>query len=199
MKPYSDACERNRAPILGVLQQAFAGCKTVLEIGSGTGQHAVYFASQLPDLIWQTSDLPEQHPGIEAWIAESGLANIRRPLALDLDNLQWPVVQADAVFSANTLHILSWSGVERMFRGIGRVLRGDGVLVVYGPFNYGGRYSSESNARFDAGLRARDRLSGIRDFEAVERLAGEQNLRLVSDFAMPANNRSLVWRKQSAR
>lgn len=198
MKSFSEACERNRTPILGVLKQAVAECKTVLEIGSGTGQHAVYFAAQLPHLVWQTSDLPQHHADIKAWIDEVGLPNLRQPLALDVNDGDWPVVQADAVFSANTLHILSWLEVERMFRGIGRVLPADGVLVIYGPFNYGGRYTSESNARFDAELRARDPLSGIRDFEAVDCLSRKQDLHLVNDLAMPANNRSLVWRRQRA-
>ncbi|HSN40604.1 MAG TPA: DUF938 domain-containing protein [Burkholderiales bacterium] len=194
-KPYSEACERNREPILGVLEEFFAESGNALEIGSGTGQHAIYFAAALPHLVWHTSDRLQNHPGINAWIDEAGLANIRRPLALDVDDDHWPVRDVDAVFSANTLHIMSWHSVENMFRGIGRVLPPGGMLVIYGPFSYGGRHTAASNARFDAQLRARDPASGIRDFEAVAGLAEAQGLRLVADRAMPANNRSLVWRR----
>lgn len=194
MKPFSEACERNRGPILDVLKRAFAGSGSVLEIGSGTGQHALHFGPVLPHLVWQTSDLPRNHAGILAWLAEAGAPNVLPPLALDVTANEWPDATYDAVFSANTLHILSWPGVERMFHGVGRVLARDGTLCIYGPFNYGGRFTSASNARFDAALRARDAACGIRDFEAVDALARGIGLSLVEDVAMPANNRTLVWR-----
>jgi SAM-dependent methyltransferase len=198
VKPYSEACEENKGPILAVLKQVFATSRRVLEIGSGTGQHAVHFGRHLPHLSWQTSDLPEHHAGIRAWLEEAGLGNVFPPLALDVDHAPWPVDEVDAVFSANTTHILSWAQVERMFSGIGMVLQEDGVLCVYGPFNYGGAYTSASNARFDAWLKARDPSSGIRDFEKLDALAEVHGMSLERDYPMPVNNRTLVWRKGGA-
>ena len=171
MKPYSEACERNREPILAVLREAFASARDVLEIGSGTGQHAVYLAQHLPHLVWHTSDRPEHHAGIRAWIADAALTNVQAPIALDVRDARWPVPAVDAVFSANTLHIMDWDAVQAAFRGIARVLNAGGMLAIYGPFNYGGRFASESNAHFDASLRARGVGSGLRDFEAVNTLA----------------------------
>ncbi len=193
-KPWSEACERNRGPILEVLRPAFADATRVLEIGSGTGQHAVFFAAALPQLVWQPTDRVEHLAGIAAWRDEARLPNLRAPLALDVDAPAWPVTACDAVFSANTLHIMSWASVENFFRGVGRVLAPGGCLAVYGPFSYGGRHTAESNARFDAFLRARDPLSGVRDFEAVCELAGRQDLQFLDDHVLPANNRVIVWR-----
>jgi cyclopropane fatty-acyl-phospholipid synthase-like methyltransferase len=197
LKPFSDACERNREPILEVLREDFARARHVLEIGSGTGQHAVYFAQHLPQLAWHTSDVAEHHAGIEAWIADSGLANVGLPIALDVRQAAWPIAATDAVFTANTLHIMDYPCVEAFFSGVGRVLGKDGVLAVYGPFNYGGQFTSASNAQFDALLRARGVGSALRDFEAVDGLARSIGLVLVRDVAMPANNRTLVWRRTS--
>jgi SAM-dependent methyltransferase len=199
MKPYSEACARNREPILAILQEVFADRTRVLELGSGTGQHAVHFAASLPHLIWQPSDLAEHLPGIRQWCEEARLANLLAPIALDLNQDPWPATQADAVFSANTLHIVSWAEVETMFDGIGRVLSPRGVLAIYGPFAYAGRHISEGNARFDLSLRARDPRSAIRNFEDVDALARAQGLSLTHDFAMPANNRTLVWRRLARR
>ncbi|NLB59326.1 MAG: DUF938 domain-containing protein, partial [Gammaproteobacteria bacterium] len=189
------ACDRNRDPILAVLREQFADRSQVLEIGSGTGQHAVYFAEAMPWLRSQTSDVEENLPGIRAWLDDARLPSTPAPLALDVLE-PWPPVEAGAVFTANTLHIMGWAGVEAFFRGVGQVLSGvaGGTLVVYGPFNYGGAYTSDSNREFDGWLKARDPQSGIRDFEAVDALAGAAGLRLVDDVAMPANNRCLVWR-----
>jgi SAM-dependent methyltransferase len=195
MKPFSEACERNRTPILTVLRAVLPAQGRVLEIGSGSGQHAVHFGAALPAIVWQTSDLPQHHAGIRAWIDASALSNVLPPLALDVNDVAWPVAAVDAVFSANTLHILSWPAVEKLFAGVGHVLAAGGTLCIYGPFNYGGRHTSESNARFDAVLQQRDPASGIRDFEAVDQLAQTNGLVLMRDFAMPANNRLLVWRK----
>jgi hypothetical protein len=185
MKPFSEASERNRGPILAILKRVFKDTKRVLEIGSGTGQHAAYFAAELPHLVWQASDVPEHLPGIREWIADPA------PIELDVDK-PWPAVKADAVYSANTCHIMSWPQVERMFAGIEHLA--PAVLAIYGPFNYNGRHTSESNARFDVMLRARDPASGLRDFEAVDALAQSVGLILQEDNAMPANNRLLVWR-----
>lgn len=194
-KPWSEACERNRGPILEVLRGAFSGVTRVLEIGSGTGQHAVFFAGALPHLIWQPSDRTEHLAGIAMWRDEAGLPNLRAPLALDVDTADWPVPECDALFSANTLHIMSWLSVEHFFRGAERVLAPGGVLAVYGPFSYGGQHTAQSNAHFDAFLRARDPLSGVRDFDAVCALAQQHGLELDGDHALPANNRMLIWRR----
>ncbi|MFZ5653869.1 MAG: DUF938 domain-containing protein [Pseudomonadota bacterium] len=194
-RPFSQACANNQAPILAVLQQAFAGVRRVLEIGSGTGQHAVHFAPRLPHLIWQPSDLPEQLPGIDAWLAACPAPNLRPARALDVTAADWGVGEVDAVFTANTLHIMAWPLVETLFAKLPGVLAGEGVLAVYGPFNYGGAHTSPSNARFDAWLRSTDPRQGIRDYEAVAALAAAAGLELVEDHAMPANNRLLVWRR----
>ena len=194
-KPFAESCTQNREPILAVLREVFADRHRVLEIGSGTGQHAVYFAPELPHLVWQTADVPAHHAGIQLWLAEAGLPNVLPPVALDVKQSDWHGGRYDAVFSANTLHIMSWPEVERFFEGVGEVLEPGGVLAVYGPFNYHGRFTSESNARFDAWLKARDPASGVRDFEAVDALARAQGLVLQHDYAMPANNRTLVWRR----
>jgi cyclopropane fatty-acyl-phospholipid synthase-like methyltransferase len=196
VKPYVASCESNRGPILGALRVVLAGKTRLLEIGSGTGQHAVYLAPEFPGLIWQTSDLAKAHPGIRAWLAEAGLANVLPPLALDVCKDQWPTGRYDAVFSANTAHWMSWTEVRCLFSGVGSVLEAEGVFCLYGAFNYRGDYTSESNARFDRWLRARDPSSGIRDFEAVDELAREAGLILEKDYEMPANNRMLVWSKQ---
>lgn len=193
-KPYATACERNRDPILAVLREHFANRRQVLEIGSGTGQHAVHFAAALPHLTWQTSDRPENLPGIRLWLDEAALPNTPPPLPLDV-NGPWPQQRFDAAFSANTLHILAWAEVERLFAGLAGVLTETAKLVIYGPFNNGGRYTSESNARFDAMLRAEAAHQGIRDFEAVHALAAGIGFTLLEDLAMPANNRCLIWQR----
>ena len=196
-KPYSESCEQNREPILAVLRDAFADRRRLPEIGSGTGQHAVYFAAELPQLVWQTADVRAYHPGIHAWLDEAALPNVLPPLELDVNQTHWHSGRYDAVFSANTLHIMSWPEVALFFEGVGRVLAPGGTLAVYGPFNYHGAFTSESNARFDAWLKARNPASGVRDFEAVDALACAQGLVLQQDIAMPANNRTLVWRRTS--
>lgn len=196
MKQFAEHCERNRGPILEILKRVFADRTSLLEIGSGTGQHAAYFAPGLPQLRWQPSDLAPNLPSIAAWAAEAGAPNLRAPIELDVDR-PFPPVEADAVFSANTCHILSWPRVERMFAGIGALLPAGGVLAVYGPFNYGGKPTAGSNARFDAWLRGRDPASGLRDAEAVVALARRHGMELKEDNAMPANNRLLVWRRRA--
>jgi cyclopropane fatty-acyl-phospholipid synthase-like methyltransferase len=197
-RQFSAACERNREPILALLRDAFSASRRVLEIGSGTGQHAAYFAASLPHLVWQTSDLPQNHPSILAWQQEAALPNLLPPLALDVAGGAWPPGPYDAVFSANTCHIMAWQEVRAMFAGIGRVLQPGGVLAIYGPFNYAGQFTSASNAQFDAALKAQAPHMGIRDFEAVNRLAAEHGLTLIDDHPMPANNRLLLWRRTSA-
>lgn len=194
-KPFSPACERNREPIANVLVPLFAGIKTVLEIGSGTGQHAVYFGARMPHLRWQTSDLPHNHRGIRQWLDEAQLSNVLPPLSLDVDDALWPVQRVDAVFTANTLHIVAWSSTTSMFTGVSRLLDADGLFCVYGPFRYGDEHTSESNARFDASLRSQNPHSGIREIGAVCDLAQSNSLVMTADHALPANNRLLVFCK----
>lgn len=195
IKSFSEACERNQEPILAQLRELFAQSRLVLEIGSGTGQHAVYFARALPYLTWQPSDLIDRHSSIRGWREEAALPNLNEPVLLDVNQARWPGIHFDAVFSANTLHIMSLPDVEKMLAGIGARLPAGGVLAVYGPFNYGGQYTSDSNRQFDAWLKSRDPLSGIRDFETIDALAQQQGLRLLRDVALPANNRLIAWVK----
>jgi SAM-dependent methyltransferase len=199
--PFSDACERNKEPILDVLRRFLADTAgIVLEVGSGTGQHAVHFARNLPQLSWQPTDQTEALAALTARIGVEGPCNLLPPLELDVADRDWPcdADSVDAVFSANTLHIMAWRHVQAFFRGVGRVLRPEGLLIVYGPFRYSGQYTSHSNHAFDDALRRRDPASGIRDFESVDALASAQGLSLVDDVAMPANNQTLVWRKAAA-
>jgi len=197
-KPHAPSTERNREPILAALREPFAGRRRVLEIGSGSGQHAVYFAAALPDLIWQCSDLPDKLPGIRAWLEDAALANTPPPLALDVARGPWPAQRFDAVFSANTLHIMGWPAVQALFAGLPAVLADDAVLAIYGPFNRDGRYTSEGNAAFDAQLRAQDPAMGLRDAEAVDALALQAGLHLHADLPMPANNALRIWRTAPA-
>ena len=207
-RPYSPSCERNRDPILAVLREHFAGRRHALEIGSGTGQHAVHFAAAMPWLRWQCSDQAEYLPGIGLWLEEAALPNTPPPIELRAVTYPAPGfapphaanadgVGYDAVFSANTLHIMGWPQVEALFAGLASVLAADATVAIYGPFNYGGEFTSASNRDFDGWLKARDPVSGVRDFEAVDALAAAIGLRLVEDVAMPANNRCLLWRRQS--
>lgn len=193
-KPFSESCERNREPILTILREVFAQPARILEIGSGTGQHAVHFGAALPHVIWQTSDLSANHAGIRVWLDDAALPNVLPPLALDV-NGPWPDKLFDGVFTANTLHIVSWDEGRKLIAGAGKVLRPGGRLMIYGPFNYRGAYTSDSNARFDEWLKSRAVHSGIRDFEAVAKCAGINGLALENDHAMPANNRLLVFAK----
>ena len=197
--PFSQACENNQAPILEVLQTNFQDRQHVLEIGSGTGQHSVFFAPRLPQLVWQTSDLLASHESIAAWHQAHGAANLRAPVEFDLASSNWPqpadAVPFDAAFTSNTCHIVAWPLVQRMFSLVGQHLPKGGVFAIYGPFNYGGQFSSDSNRAFDAWLRQRDARSGIRDIEAVTALAKSHGLQLQLDQAMPANNRMLVFHK----
>ena len=191
-KPYAPACERNREPILAVLREHFADRTEVLEIGSGTGQHAVHFGAALPHLSWQCSDRASALAGIGMWLAESGLSNTPPPLEFDVGE-RWPDRRYDAIFSANTLHIMSWPEVERMFERLPGVMAEDCVVVIYGPFNIAGRATSDSNAAFDSMLKAQSPHRGLRDLDAVDTLARRAGLELRDDRAMPANNRCLVW------
>jgi hypothetical protein len=196
-KPHAPSCDRNRDPILEVLRDHFMDRRHVLEIGSGTGQHAVHFAAALPHLVWQPSDRAENLDGIRAWLDEAGLPNTPPPLELDVLS-DWPRQRFDGVFIANCLHIMSWATVGQMFAGLPGVIAPDFKMVIYGPFNYNGQFTSESNAAFEVWLKERGAHQGIRDFEAVDALARGIGLELVEDRAMPANNRCLVWHRGNA-
>ena len=192
--PFSQASENNKDPILRVLSRVFADRRSVLEIGSGTGQHAAYFSAALPHLRWQPTELESNLPTLSPRCEQATQENLAAPIAFDVRERHWPPSQVDAVFTANTLHIMSASSVQAFFCGLGELAAQDLCLAVYGPFNYAGRYTSDSNARFDQWLAQRDPESAIRDFEWVDALAGEAGLILQEDNEMPANNRILVWR-----
>ena len=192
--PFAEAAEQNKAVIFEVIKPYLHG--DVLEIGSGTGQHAVFFASQVPELRLQTSDLELYLPVISAWIEDSGLQNLLPPIALDvLEN--WPGDQYDLVYSANCFHIMDKAAVAKSVAGAAACLKPGGVFAIYGPFNYAGNFTSESNARFDEFLKSRDPASGIRDFEWVNDLADKADLELLQDVSMPVNNRCLIWKKRT--
>ena len=198
MKQYSQSCVENQVPILNIIKPLLTNVTTVLEVGSGTGQHAVYFAQHLPNLIWQSSDQDQYLNSINSWIDEAKLDNTPMAIPLDVTNTgTWPSIEVDAIFSANTAHIMSWEMVVDFFQGVGKMLNPGGMFILYGPFNYNGEYTSQSNANFDLWLKDRDPNSAIRDFEALNKLATEAELILVNDYEMPANNRILYWKKIS--
>jgi len=200
-KWYSESCDQNREPILAILQKVLCNNNRLLEIGSGSGQHAVYFSKFLRHIHWQPSDRSENITSIEAWREEAELTNVNSAIVLDVDQKEWPELSIDAIFSANAVHIMSWPSVKNLMRGVGNLFdsndSGECRLCLYGPFNYGGNYSSDSNARFDQWLKGRDSASGIRHFEDMCELASQNNMHLQDDFEMPANNRILVFRKEA--
>ena len=198
--PFSQACENNKQPILDVLQQELKDSTHVLEVGSGTGQHSVYFAPRLTHLTWQTSDVLAHHATINAWHTLHSAPNLYAPLTFDLAVDSLPMSLAsnqpyDAVFTANTLHIISWLLVEQLFKLVGEALPINGKLIVYGPFNENGHYTSAGNQQFDSSLRQRDPKSGIRHLEDIIALAKTYHLNLSDKYAMPANNQLLVFQK----
>lgn len=195
MKPYSAACDQNRYAILDIIKPLLSEKRTVLEIGSGTGQHALFFAQEMPHLIWQTSDRVENHAGILQWLQEAKLNNTPPPISLNVSKDKWPKINVDAIFSANAVHIMAWESVIDLFENAGKLLLKGALFILYGPFNYNGNYTSDSNKRFDSWLKSRDPKSGIRDFEALNKLANEANLSFVEDFDMPENNKILQWVK----
>ncbi|PWQ97999.1 DUF938 domain-containing protein [Leucothrix arctica] len=195
MKPYSSSCDQNKGTILTVLEAVLPDSAEVLEIGTGTGQHAVYFAEKLPHLIWQTSDQIQYHEGIKLWLGETTLSNLLPPLALNVSTDVWPSKQYDVLYSANVTHIMHWDNVVDLFTQGAKCLKPGGQFIFYGPFNYSGQYTSQGNMQFDKHLKTGDPLSGIRDFDDLAKLATENGLTLVNDYEMPANNRILLWRK----
>ena len=202
MKPFSESCEQNKAAILKTIKPILSSHNSVLEIGSGTGQHALYFSQHMPHLQWYTSDRFEALNGIQMWLdefqSEGGLNNVHSPVSLDVTQSQWPDMNVDAVFTANTLHIMSWYEVQMFYERVPEILNADGLLLAYGPFNYHGQYTSDSNQRFDGWLKARDPDSGIKDFSELNDLALKNGLKILADHEMPANNRILLWQKSAA-
>lgn len=194
-KPYADSCDRNRDPILGVIAPLLADKQAVLEVGSGTGQHAIYFATRMPHLVWHISDRNENHEAIKLWLDEAELDNVRSPIELDVLRGEWPEIDVDAVFSANTAHIMHWQDVVAFFAGVGRLLKMDGLFILYGPFSFAGQHTSDSNAMFDRRLKQRDPLMGVRDFDDLDALAQKAGMEFQHDYALPANNHILLWRK----
>ena len=192
--PFSQACENNKSYILEILREAFADRSQVLEIASGTGQHACHFAANMPWLQWQPTELPQNLPVLHPRCAAYGGDNLLSEQALDVCDQPWPVAVPDALFSANSLHIMAFSAVEKFFGALATQAGDDTVLAIYGPFNYRGQYTSPSNARFDQWLAQQHPDSAIRNFEDVDRLAAAAGFSLQADHAMPANNRLLVWR-----
>ncbi|MES1965320.1 class I SAM-dependent methyltransferase [Psychrobacter sp. AH5] len=197
--PFSQACENNKQAILAVLEKELVGHSHVLEVGSGTGQHSVYFAPRLAHLQWQTSDVSNNHQVIQAWHDSYPAPNLHPPLAFDLMTDTMSTSKSnqpyDAIFTANTLHIIAWHLVERLFELVGEALPLDGKLIIYGPFNEHGRYTSASNQSFDLSLRQRDPNSGIRHKEDVVALAKKHDLTLKNEYQLPANNQILVFKK----
>lgn len=194
-KPYAESCDQNKEPILSVIAPVLSSAFSVLEIGSGTGQHAIYFAENMPNLKWHTSDCASYLDGINMWLADAALPNVLPPFELNVSVSSWPALDVDAVFTANSIHIMSQRDVLNFMTGVGRLLRAQGVLMIYGPFNYGGAYTSKSNESFDQWLKSRDTLSGIKHFEEVVSLANDNGMQLVADHEMPANNRMLHFVK----
>lgn len=194
LKNFNQSCEKNKEPILEKLKIDLADSTTILEIGSGSGQHALYFGEQLPHLHWQTTEIAALVPALSDNLQTKPLPNVPSPAVLDVSQHPWPVGPVSAIFSANTLHIMAWGHVENFFAGVGKALQADGRLCIYGPFRYQNDYTSESNAKFDLWLKERDSHSGIRDFEAVDLLARRQGLELLVDHQMPSNNQLIVWK-----
>jgi len=196
MLTFSQSAENNRVDICDRLCDILKPSRHLLEIGSGTGQHSVYMASRLPHLIWQTSELSENLDNVSTRLELEAPENVRHPIELNVSLHPWPVSDCDVIYSANTVHIMSWTHVGHLFQGVGQTLEKGGILCLYGPYKYNGDFTTPSNQRFDQWLKQNDPVSGIRDFEAVDRLAQDQGLFLQNDFPMPANNQLLVWKRK---
>ena len=194
-KPFSQACENNKQAILDIIKPILKDREQLLEVGSGTGQHAVHFAAALPHLTWQCSDRENNLLGIQMWLDEAQLTNTPKPLTLDVNQSAWPLGTFDVGYSANTAHIIHWPDVVNFFSGIKDCLNKNGKFLLYGPMKYRDAFTSESNARFDQHLKQQDPDMGIRDFEALDELARDAGLRFVEDHSMPANNQLLHWEK----
>ena len=193
--PYSEACENNKEPILEVLQKHIDKQKTLLEIGGGSGQHGEFFAQHFPKLLWQSSDTPKAVDTLNLRLQATGLSNLPKAIPIDVDDSNWNVDTYDLIFTANSLHIMSENSVRNFFHGVPRTLNAQGLLLVYGPFKYGGKFTTKSNEQFNSWLKSRDPKSGLRDFESINFLANQAGLKFLADNSMPANNQMLVFFK----
>lgn len=191
--PFSQACENNKGPILAILKDAFAHCRRVLEVGSGTGQHAVHFAANLPHIIWQTSDQPDYHDGVRQWMHAYPSENLLPPLSLTVGRDTLPFADFDGVYSANTAHIMQQAEIAEMMQSLSDNLPGGGVFCQYGPFTDNGAFSSDSNREFHQSLLEKG-YGGYRDIQALQHWAPA--LKLVKIHTMPANNLLLQWEKK---
>ncbi|MCB0376935.1 MAG: DUF938 domain-containing protein [Bdellovibrionales bacterium] len=194
-KPYAPSCDKNTDPILEVLKLYLPEQKSLLEFGAGTGQHAIAMAPHFPNIVWTISDREENHKGIQLWLQDFPRVNLRGPLSFDIDRDTFPEGHFDTVFTANTLHILSWEQNLKLYSLLGESLPNESLFLVYGAFNYNGNFTSESNQRFEQWLKNRDPKSGIRDFESVSSELFKVGFDLIRDHEMPANNRLLVFKK----
>lgn len=195
-KPFAPSCERNQEPILEVLKGLIhEDDKHLLEIGSGTGQHAVFMAPHFPNLQWHTSELLENYTGIKQWLQESQITNIAQPIEFELGQTAFPDIDIDVVFTANTLHIMSSKNVKILITQLGENLKHGAQIIIYGPFNYQGKYTCQSNADFDVWLKDQEQHRGIRNFEVIVEMMQSQNIELINDNAMPANNRLIHFKK----
>lgn len=192
-KPFSPSADRNKEFILSTLRQELAADQLVLEIGSGTGQHACYFAAALPNVIWQPTELKQNIPGIDSWMDEQNLENILEPKALDVDVHPWPVTHANVCFTCNTFHIVGMPSVRSIFEGCNTVLRDGGKLCVYGPFAIDGQHTSAGNQQFDQQLRTSNPNSGVRDLSELDAIAQQLGFNAYRSITMPANNLFVVW------
>ncbi|MCF6319097.1 MAG: class I SAM-dependent methyltransferase [Proteobacteria bacterium] len=195
-KPNAPSCERNQQAILKILKGIIEPIdKNLLEIGSGTGQHAVFMAPHFRQLQWQTSDLIGNHSGINMWLDEANLDNVSAPIVYQSGKSDFPDSDIDVVFTTNTLHIMSWQNVKNLIAQLGKNLKSGAKIIIYGPFNYNGQFTSESNAKFDGWLKAQESHRGIRDFETIVQLMADRGIQLKQDIEMPANNRILYFVK----
>lgn len=197
-KPFSQACENNKLAILQVISNYFKAGDRILEVGSGTAQHAIYFCQLLPEISWIPCEILANMSTLAAAMSGDKPANLMPAKVLDVTQQEWPVMDLDGLFSANCLHIMPEILSADFFRGAGEVLKPGAILCVYGPFKYDGDFTSDSNAHFDLWLKDRDALSGIRDFEKINQLAKDYDFALIEDRDMPANNQCLIWRKELA-
>ena len=191
--PFSQACENNKEPILKVLKEYISDQESLLEIAGGTGQHGEFFEKSFPNLLWQTSDLPSAVADLNLRISETSLQNLPPALTLDVNDSNWNVKKYELLFTANSLHIMSEKSVENFFSKIPNILQQNALVFIYGPFKYGGKFTTKSNAEFNEWLKEKDLRSGVRDFEVISELAVSVGLSLVADVQMPSNNQLLVF------
>ncbi len=195
-KPYAISCDRNSAPILEVLKEYLKDYKKLVEMGAGTGQHAIYMAPHFPELEWYLLDQKDRHEGIKTWLHDFPRANVKGPIEYSIGENDWPISDCDVVFTSNTLHIVSWEKDLQFFDDLTNALSSGGLFMAYGAFNYNGDFSSESNKKFEEWLKERDPASGIKDFEKVKAELEKRDFELVKDHEMPSNNRLLVFKKK---